>query len=293
MGVAGDNRGRSWRAFALNNQPTTPKPPQTNDAHPKSTPPCNTRSYGVRIGAFFAPLVRVLMWATLPVTWPLGWVLDRTLGHDDSLFKRRELAAMVTLHQEGGGMGGTLSADEVNVISGALEMTAKVGVCARGGGGDDGLGVWGVCWSRGRLFFVGGRVALVLARAPRLTPLSFTHTHTTNAHNKHTHTHTHTNTQKCTPLFLSLPKTLTPTAAATTHPTNHHTNATHTHNPKKAAGAGMTPIDHVFMLSTDDIIDEKMVDRILRQGHSRLPVDRCVCVGMGGVCVGGVCGWVF
>ena len=172
------------------------------------------------------------MWLTVPVTYPLGWLLDTTLGHDDSLFKRRELAAMVTLHQEGAGMGGTLSADEVNVISGALELTAKVlvlfvglfvfclCVCACGGGG---------------------------GAAGSFLPFDA---------NTHTSQKTHqTNQQKTNKKTKQQQQLKT--------------------SKNKAAGAGMTPIDHVFMLSTDDVIDEKMVDRILTQGHSRLPVFRC------------------
>jgi CBS domain containing-hemolysin-like protein len=59
--------------------------------------------YGVSIGAACAPLVRVLMWACSPVTWPLGKLLDRVLGHEEIAMKRRELKAMVQLHGENAG----------------------------------------------------------------------------------------------------------------------------------------------------------------------------------------------
>jgi hypothetical protein len=48
------------------------------------------------------------MWACSPITWPLGKLLDRVLGHEEITMKRRELKAMVQLHGEGaGGRGGT------------------------------------------------------------------------------------------------------------------------------------------------------------------------------------------
>lgn len=36
--------------------------------------------YGLEIGAASAPFVRLLMWLTAPVSYPIGWVLDRVLG---------------------------------------------------------------------------------------------------------------------------------------------------------------------------------------------------------------------
>ena len=42
-----------------------------------------------------------------------------------ALFRRAQLKALVGLHAEGEGMGGTLSADEISVITGALDLTHK------------------------------------------------------------------------------------------------------------------------------------------------------------------------
>ncbi|GAB4817855.1 hypothetical protein N2152v2_004901 [Parachlorella kessleri] len=83
--------------------------------------------YGLQIGATAAPFVRLLMWATWPISWPIGWVLDRVLGERHSaLFRRAELKALVDIHKEGLEFGGVLSADEVNIIKGALDMTHKI-----------------------------------------------------------------------------------------------------------------------------------------------------------------------
>ncbi len=37
----------------------------------------------------------------------------------------------------------------------------------------------------------------------------------------------------------------------------------------------MTPLDKVFMLSTEDRLDERTLQAILMSGHSRIPVHRC------------------
>ncbi len=42
------------------------------------------------------------------------------------LCRRAELKALVDIHKEGLEFGGVLSADEVNIIKGALDMTHKI-----------------------------------------------------------------------------------------------------------------------------------------------------------------------
>ncbi len=36
----------------------------------------------------------------------------------------------------------------------------------------------------------------------------------------------------------------------------------------------MTPLGHVFMLSTSDVLDAATKERVVRSGHSRVPVYR-------------------
>jgi metal transporter CNNM len=83
--------------------------------------------HGVAIGAFFAPLVRVLMVVCAPIAWPLAKILDYSLGRAGNALNRPQLQAMVSLHHEREGMGGTLTKDEVAIISGALRMTGRTG----------------------------------------------------------------------------------------------------------------------------------------------------------------------
>jgi metal transporter CNNM len=82
--------------------------------------------YGLQIGASSAWLVRGLMLVTAPLSWPIGRLLDALLGGEHTaLFRRAQLKALVGLHAEGEGLGGTLSADEIAVITGALDLTHK------------------------------------------------------------------------------------------------------------------------------------------------------------------------
>lgn len=83
-------------------------------------------AYGLEIGASSAPFVRALMVVTAPVAIPIAFVLDRVLGHrHTALFRRAELKALVDIHKEGQAFGGQLTADEVQIIKGALDLTHK------------------------------------------------------------------------------------------------------------------------------------------------------------------------
>jgi metal transporter CNNM len=86
--------------------------------------------FGLQIGAASTPMVRALMVVAAPLAVPIGWVLDRALGHrHTALFRRAEFKALVDIHgPEGQGLSGgsgKLSADEVQVIKGALDLTHK------------------------------------------------------------------------------------------------------------------------------------------------------------------------
>jgi hypothetical protein len=50
--------------------------------------------------------LQVLMWVCAPITWPLGRLLDLILGHEDTLMKRQQIKAIVSLHAEGAGAPG-------------------------------------------------------------------------------------------------------------------------------------------------------------------------------------------
>ncbi|KAF7852312.1 hypothetical protein BT93_L4605 [Corymbia citriodora subsp. variegata] len=81
--------------------------------------------YGLAVGANFVWLVRILMIICYPIAYPVGKVLDWVLGHNEALFRRAQLKALVSIHGQEAGKGGELTHDETTIISGALDLTEK------------------------------------------------------------------------------------------------------------------------------------------------------------------------
>ncbi|XP_047315957.1 DUF21 domain-containing protein At4g14240-like [Impatiens glandulifera] len=81
--------------------------------------------YGLAVGANFVWLVRILMIICYPIAYPIGKILDAVLGHNDALFRRAQLKALVSIHGQEAGKGGELTHDETTIISGALDLTLK------------------------------------------------------------------------------------------------------------------------------------------------------------------------
>ncbi|XP_016459217.1 DUF21 domain-containing protein At4g14240 isoform X2 [Nicotiana tabacum] len=52
-------------------------------------------------------------------------ILDCVLGHNEVLFRRAQLKALVSIHSQEAGKGGELTHDETTIISGALDLTEK------------------------------------------------------------------------------------------------------------------------------------------------------------------------
>ncbi|EPS74558.1 hypothetical protein M569_00197, partial [Genlisea aurea] len=81
--------------------------------------------YGLAVGANFVWLVRFLMIICYPIAYPIGKILDCVLGHNEALFRRAQLKALVSIHGQEAGKGGELTHDETTIISGALDLTEK------------------------------------------------------------------------------------------------------------------------------------------------------------------------
>ncbi|KAI3459343.1 hypothetical protein Pfo_016006 [Paulownia fortunei] len=81
--------------------------------------------YGLAVGANFVWLVRILMIICYPIAYPIGKILDCVLGHNEALFRRAQLKALVSIHSQEAGKGGELTHDETTIISGALDLTEK------------------------------------------------------------------------------------------------------------------------------------------------------------------------
>ncbi|KAL3139247.1 hypothetical protein ABBQ32_006013 [Trebouxia sp. C0010 RCD-2024] len=84
------------------------------------------KSYALLIGNYCAGMVRVLCYAVGIISWPVSKVLDYVLGNEHTaLFRRAQLKALVTMHSIEENFGGHLSATEINIIGGALDLTNK------------------------------------------------------------------------------------------------------------------------------------------------------------------------
>ncbi|XP_076955955.1 DUF21 domain-containing protein At4g14240-like isoform X2 [Bidens hawaiensis] len=81
--------------------------------------------YGLAIGSSLIWLVKGLMIICYPIAYPIGKMLDLVLGHNDALFRRAQLKALVSIHGQEAGKGGELTHDETTIISGALDLTEK------------------------------------------------------------------------------------------------------------------------------------------------------------------------
>ncbi|KAI9128738.1 hypothetical protein K1719_000221 [Acacia pycnantha] len=81
--------------------------------------------YGLAVGSNFIWLVRILMTICYPIAYPIGKILDHLLGHNEALFRRAQLKALVSIHGKEAGKGGELTHDETTIISGALDLTEK------------------------------------------------------------------------------------------------------------------------------------------------------------------------
>jgi ankyrin repeat/SOCS box protein 13/metal transporter CNNM len=74
--------------------------------------------YGLAIGYYLSPFVRVLIFLLFIIAWPISKLLDVLLGKDHSTFFRRaELKHLVSLHEQGSQENEEpLSHDEVLII---------------------------------------------------------------------------------------------------------------------------------------------------------------------------------
>lgn len=82
--------------------------------------------WGLSIGAFMTPFVKILMWVLSPVAWPVAKLLDRLLGEDrGTVYKKAGLKKLVQLHKSLGTRKERLIDDEVTIINSALDLKEK------------------------------------------------------------------------------------------------------------------------------------------------------------------------
>jgi metal transporter CNNM len=77
--------------------------------------------YAMSLGARLAWLVKIIMFVLYPVTAPLAWILDRSLGDElPTIYSRGELVGILQEHG-----GSTLKIDEERIARGALTFSEK------------------------------------------------------------------------------------------------------------------------------------------------------------------------
>lgn len=80
--------------------------------------------YGLRIGALFAPALKILISLLWIISYPIASFLDWILGHSHGLvYKRAEFRELIALHGES--HKGTLTNDEVSIVSSVLQLRDK------------------------------------------------------------------------------------------------------------------------------------------------------------------------
>jgi len=82
--------------------------------------------YGLAVGAFFAWPVRILMWLTYIIAYPIAKLLDKVLGENHGIiYRRAELKELINYHGSSTKHGGDLVTDSVTIIRGALDLQDK------------------------------------------------------------------------------------------------------------------------------------------------------------------------
>ncbi|ODQ50589.1 DUF21-domain-containing protein, partial [Saitoella complicata NRRL Y-17804] len=82
--------------------------------------------YGLAVGAFMAWPVRILIWCMFVFSYPIAKLLDYILGQNHGMvYRRSELAELLTFHSQQEHHGGDLNLDAVTIMRGALDLHEK------------------------------------------------------------------------------------------------------------------------------------------------------------------------
>ncbi len=78
--------------------------------------------HALSVGSKFAPLVKVLMFIMLPITFPIAYALDKILGEEmPNLYSKRDLMQIVSDLEES--EHSDIDADEERIVHGALQFS--------------------------------------------------------------------------------------------------------------------------------------------------------------------------
>jgi len=80
--------------------------------------------FALSLGAKTAWLVRILLFVFYPVSWPIAWMLNRTLGEElATIYSKKELMKIVEEHEDSS--ESSINAEEEKIVKGALSFTDK------------------------------------------------------------------------------------------------------------------------------------------------------------------------
>ncbi|KAA1063859.1 hypothetical protein PGT21_026854 [Puccinia graminis f. sp. tritici] len=84
-------------------------------------------TYALRIGAFCAKPVQILIYLFYPIVWPISRLLTKLIGeHSGVIYRPSELKELVNLHARKSEHGGDLAEDVVTIIGSAIDLQERV-----------------------------------------------------------------------------------------------------------------------------------------------------------------------
>lgn len=77
--------------------------------------------YALLVGAKTAWIVKIFMVVLSPICWPIGWILDKSLGEEmPTVYSKKELMKIIEEHEDS--KASDLDADEERIVKGALSF---------------------------------------------------------------------------------------------------------------------------------------------------------------------------
>lgn len=81
--------------------------------------------YALSLGAKVAWLVQIFIWILYPISYPIVWVLNKTLGEEmQTIYSKKELMKIVEEHEDA--ENSDIDEDEEKIIKGALTFSGKI-----------------------------------------------------------------------------------------------------------------------------------------------------------------------
>jgi len=78
--------------------------------------------HAIRVGSFFAPFMKLLMFVTSPITYPIAWILNRALGDEmPTLYSKNEIMELISEHEDS--EHSPIDEDEERIVHGALRFS--------------------------------------------------------------------------------------------------------------------------------------------------------------------------